>query len=105
MCTRIELRDKVRQLGKSPQVSDMQSVERERETLGSHMVTLTQLQNAAHIADHEISPSHITQDNEAEFDNSDDLDPYNEDCPAASGPSHSPPNITSAIQLRSNKFT
>lgn len=99
MCTRIELRDKVRRLGKSPQVSDMQSVERERETLGSHMVTLTQLQNAAHIADHEISPSRITQDNEAEFDNSDDLDPYNEDGPAASGPSHSPPNITSAIPV------
>ena len=66
----------------------MQSVEQEREALASHMGTLTHFQNAAHIADHDIAPSRITCDNEAEFDNSDDLEPSDEDTPVASGPSH-----------------
>jgi hypothetical protein len=104
ICTRIELRDKVRRLGKSPQASDTQSVEREREALASHLVTLTQLQNAADIADHEIIPSHITRDNEAEFDNSDDLDPSDEDTPAASGPSHSSADITNAIPVEEQQI-
>ena len=88
MCTRIELQYKVCRLGKSPHISDMQSVEREREALASHMVTLTHSQNAANIVDRDcIAPSRITHDNEAEFDNSDDhLD--NEDTPVALGPSH-----------------
>ena len=98
MCTRIELRDKVRRLGKSPHISDTQSVEREREALASHIITLTHLQNAANIADRDcIAPSRITRDNEAEFDNSDDrLD--DEDTPAASGPSHLPAD-TNAIPV------
>jgi hypothetical protein len=98
MCIRIELRDKVRRLGKSPHVSDTQTVEREREALASHMVTLTHLQNAANIADHEIAPSRITHDNEGEFDSSDDLDPAEDDTPAASGLSNRPAN-THAIPV------
>jgi hypothetical protein len=104
ICTRIELQDKVCRLGKSPQASDTQSVKREREALASHLVTLTQLQNAANIADHEIIPSRITRDNEAEFDNSDDLDPSDEDTPAASGPSHSSADITNAIPVEQQIF-
>ena len=79
---------KVRRLGNSPHVSDMQSVEREREALASHMVTLKHLQNSANIADHEIAPSQIRRDNEAEFDSSDELDPAKDHTPAASGPSN-----------------
>ena len=104
MCTRIELRDTVRRLGKSPQVSDMQSVEREREALASHLVTLTHLRNAAEVADHDITPSRITRDNEAEFDNSDDLDPSDEDSPAPSGPSHPSPDITNAIPVEEQQI-
>ncbi|KAF8221961.1 hypothetical protein L208DRAFT_1325044, partial [Tricholoma matsutake] len=66
----IELRDKVHRLGTSPNVSDMQSVEREREALTSHMETLTDLQNAANVANHDIAPSQISHYN---VDNSDDF--------------------------------
>ena len=98
MCTRIELQDKVHRLGKSPHISDMQSVEQEREALTSHMVTLTHLQNAANIADLDtIAPSRITHNNEAKFDHSDDC-PANKDTPAASGPSHLPAD-TNAIPV------
>ena len=98
ICTRIELRDKVRRLGTSSLVADTQSVQRERDALTSHMVTLTHLQNAADIAAHDIAPSRITHDNEAEFDNSDDLELSDEDTPAASGPSHLPAD-TNAIPV------
>ena len=64
---RIDLRHKVRRLGKSPQVSDVQFVERERQALASHMITLTQLQSAANVGNHQIAPSCITADNEAEL--------------------------------------
>ena len=77
----------------------MQSVEREREALASRMVTLTHLQNAADIADHDIAPSRITRENEAEFNDSDDLDSSDEDTPAASGPSHWSADITNAIPV------
>lgn len=76
-------------------MADTQSVEREREALASHMVTLTQLKNAANIADLDITPSRITRDNEAEFDNSDDLEPSDEETPPASGPSHLPADTIS----------
>jgi hypothetical protein len=65
---------------------------------------LTHLQNAADIADHEIIPSCITHDNEAEFDNLDDLDPSDENTPAASGPSHSSANITNAILVEEQQI-
>jgi hypothetical protein len=51
------------------------------------MATLTDLQNAANVADHDIAPSQISHYN---VDNSDDLDPSDEDTPTASGPSHLP---------------
>jgi hypothetical protein len=53
------------------------------------MVTLTQLQNAANIADHDIARSWINRDNEGEFDTPGELD---DDTPSASaaGPSHLP---------------
>src|SRR6202040_81024 len=54
---------------------------------------LTQLKNSANIADLDITPSQITRDNEAEFDNSDDLEPSDEDTPVASGPSHLPADM------------
>jgi hypothetical protein len=85
--TRIELRDKVRRLGTSPTVSDTQSVERERQALASHIATLTNLQNAANVPDHDIAPSQISHYN---VDNSDDLEPSDEDTPTTSGPSHLP---------------
>ena len=88
ICTRIELRDKVRRLGKSPHISDTQAVERDREALTSHMATLTHLQNVVDIADHDVAPSRITRDNEAEFDNLDDIGPSEKETPASSGPSH-----------------
>ena len=53
----------------------MQFVERERQALASHMITLTQLQSAANVGDHQIAPSRITADNEAEFDLSDEETP------------------------------
>ena len=65
----------------------MQSVERERAALASHMATLTDLQNAANVADHDIAPSQISH---YTFNNSDDLDPSNDDTCTALGPSHLP---------------
>jgi len=52
------------------------------------MVTLTHLQNAADIANHDIAPSQITHDNQAEFDNSNDIDPSDKETPSSSGTSH-----------------
>jgi hypothetical protein len=80
-----------------------QTVEREREALASHMVTLTHLQNAAVIADHEIAPSRITHDNEGEFDSSDDLDPAEDDIPVASRPSNRPAH-THAIPVEEQQI-
>jgi hypothetical protein len=86
-------------LGKSPHRLQTHNLFKwEREALTAHLVTLAHLQNAADIANHEIAPSRITCDNEAEFDNLDDLDPPDEDTPAALGSSHLPAN-TNAIPV------
>jgi hypothetical protein len=55
-------------------MSDTQAVEWEREALTSHMVTLTQLQNTADIANHDITSSWINHENEGEFDTLGELD-------------------------------
>ena len=55
-------------------MADTQAVERDREALTSHMVTLTHLQNNANIADHSLAPSRITHENEAEFDNTNEIE-------------------------------
>ena len=51
------------------------------------MATLTDLQNAANVADHDIAPSQISH---YTVNNSDDLDPSDDDTCTASGPSHLP---------------
>jgi hypothetical protein len=97
--TRIELRDKVRRLGKSPHISDTQAVEREREALTSHMVTLTQLQNAADIDDHDIAPTWINRDTEGAFDTPGELDNDTASASAsAAGPSNLPATSTIAVE-------
>jgi hypothetical protein len=50
----------------------VQFVEYKRQAPASHIITLTQLQSAANVADHQIAPSCITPDNEAKFDLSDE---------------------------------
>lgn len=95
------MRDKVRRLGKSPHMSDTQAVEREREALTSHMVTLTQLQNAADIADHDIASSWINRDNEGEFDTPGELDDDTASAAAAAsaaGPSNLPATSTISVE-------
>ena len=82
-------------------MSDTQAVEREREALTSHMVTLTQLQNAADIADHDIASSWINRDNEGEFDTPGELDDDTASAPAAAsaaGPSNLPATSTISVE-------
>ena len=61
----------------------MQAVEWEREALTCHMVTLTQLQNTADIADHDIASSWINRDNEGDFETLGELDNDTASVPAA----------------------
>jgi hypothetical protein len=82
-------------------MSDMQAVEREREALTSHMVTLTQLQNAADIADHDITSSWINHENEGEFDTLGELDNGTALAPAlapTAGPSNLPAASTISVE-------
>ena len=55
-------------------MANTQAVEWDREALTSHMVTLTHLQNNASIANHSLAPSRITHENEAEFDNTNEIE-------------------------------
>jgi len=48
------------------------------------------LQNAADIANHDIAPSRITCNNQAEFDNSDNIDPSDKETLSSLGTSHLP---------------
>jgi hypothetical protein len=63
------------------------------------MVTLTQLQNAAEIADHDITSSWINRENEGEFDTLGELDHDTASAPAAAaGPSNLPAASTISVE-------
>ena len=65
------------------------------------MVTLTQLQNAANIADHDIASSWINCDNEGKFDTPGELDDAATSASAsalAAGPSNLPATSTISVE-------
>jgi hypothetical protein len=64
----------------------MQSVERDRESLLSQILTLKHLQDAANISDDQLAPSLIDQSAEANFDDAEDMD--EEDLDAALTATH-----------------